>query len=82
MTARESDEALAIDDKVLRELIPGEMLNSYSTGGSGSVGPPEASFRSAARNDDEELIQKGRRSQAFYESHKAEILAAEKRRTR
>jgi hypothetical protein len=78
----ESDEALPIDDKVLRELIPAEAINSYTGGGSGSGGPPEAPIRSAARGADEELIEKGRRSQAFYDSHKAEILAAEKRRTR
>jgi hypothetical protein len=78
----ESDEALPIDEKLLRELLPSEAINSYTGGGSGSTGPPEAPIRSAARDEDSDLIEKGRRSQAFYESRKADILAAEKRRTR
>lgn len=79
----ESGESLPLDEKLLRELLPGELLNSYTGGGSGARGPEEAAPpHRGARDEDDELIEKARRSSRFYEANRERVIAAEKRRQR
>lgn len=76
-------DALALTIEEIRKLLPPEAVLARTGGGSGSTGPPEAPpIRRDDRDPDAALIEKGRQSQKFYEAHRAEIQAAEKRRAR
>lgn len=73
-------DALALNTEELRKLLPPEAVLARTTGGSGGKQPEEAATkRRGARDEDEELIDKGRRSQAFYTANRDAILAAERR---
>jgi hypothetical protein len=78
----ETDAEILADAETLRGLFA-DHVSSYTGAGSSAKGPSEAALlRSDARNSDDVLIEKGRASQKFFEEHRAEIVAAERRRSK